>query len=86
MLSKLKIAPMGDKPPISKSVLAHLPPIITLPPRDLGVLDMGSLAWILVWCAPSSLRTIQFLFLLFYLLIITLLMTVAVNYEAVKLQ
>ena len=32
---------MGDVPPISKKiVLAHLPPMVTRPPRDLGVLDI----------------------------------------------
>ena len=61
---------MGDVPPISKKiVLAHLPPMVTRPPRDLGVLDIGRPAWILVVSArrfisappPSSFHSVSFL-------------------------
>ena len=45
MLSKLKIAPMGDTLPISKEVvLAHLPPMVTHLPPLIGVHNTGELS------------------------------------------
>ena len=60
---------MGDVLPISeKIVLAHLLPMVTRPPRDLGVLGIGRPAWILVVGArrfisapPSSFHSVSFL-------------------------